>query len=136
MMLNTLVMEAEKKEKKENQTLNVKCHHLLEDSGESKDNVMNHNDTNDDDNEENIDDPDNTPTGNNCKRIIQDVNNKTCKKCLMDMYWNNNKHHGCNAGKDSFVFKGQAVTMTKVDVQDHSFCSWGLYNYYRMQVNS
>ena len=129
-MLNKLIEEAEKKERVQRVASSKKCYHL---SGNNKTNNVLHKDPIiDNGNEHEMDSTIGNVTSNIEKGVI-DINNiENCKNCALEIYWEKNKHPGCTAGKNSFVFEQYAVTMTKVDVS--SFNPWGMYNYYRMQV--
>ena len=126
-MLDTLILEAEKKEAVDGKHL--RSQHELDSSIDegnfgNTDNVTMDKDAqiNSDENwrgQDNIEPNRMLPSG---KR----------ERCEQETYWKKNKHHGCTAGTNSFVYKGYALLMTKVDVS--SYNPWGMYNYYRMQV--
>ena len=126
-MLNTLILEAE-----DGKHLYPKCQHKLENSVDDENIGNTHNVA--------IEKDAQIHSGENCSDRNNDDGNRmppsgkreSCAKCTLETYWKKNKHHGCTAGTNSFVYKGYALLMTKVDVS--SYNPWGMYNYYRMQV--
>ena len=112
-MLDILIKEAKKRDKKNNSQSNLKCKSNTVDS--SQDQVM-----------DDVSIADENENDDNDKR-------ENPKEDML-RFWEKNKHSGCTAKEGWLVFKGHAVVMTKVDVSSNN--PWGMYNYYRMQVSA